>query len=102
MGVESVSERKIGPALWRPRFVAHERSAARVFMGLLILYVLVRGVVSAAGKLFWLDELLTLTVARQTTMGDMWKVIWRGFDVQPPFFYLIERVMLNLPIKREI
>lgn len=76
--------------------------AAYVFMGLLVVYVLVRGVVCASGKLLWFDELLTQVVAGQPTLHEVWKVMWRGFDVQPPLFYLIERAMMKLPLKREI
>jgi hypothetical protein len=81
---------------------AHIRRVAYAFMGLLIGYVVVRGVVGAAAKPFWLDELLTITIAGQASLAEMWKAIARGFDSAPPVFYLVERAALSLPLPKEV
>jgi hypothetical protein len=76
--------------------------AAYVFMGLLCVYVVVRGVVGAASRLFWFDELFTLTIAGQPSLHDMWTAIRSGFDSAPPLFYLVERVALGLSSNQQI
>ena len=50
----------------------------------------------------WFDELLTLTISSQSNLRDMWSALTRGFDTQPPPFYLLERVFLALPIANQI
>jgi hypothetical protein len=72
------------------------KKAIYVFMGFLLVYVVVRGVVGAEAKALWLDELMTLTTASQPTAHGVWTVMSRGFDIQPPAFYFLERVMLKL------
>lgn len=91
-----------GPLSTRPEAQTWRKKVAYIFMGLLAVYSIVRGAVGTAGRPFWFDELLTLTIASQPTFHDMWTVLRRGFDVQPPFFYLVERTALNIPIKQEI
>lgn len=80
---------------------AHEK-AAYVFMGLLCAYAIVRGLRGAAARPFWFDEFFTLTIAGQASVREMWTELRRGFDTQPPLFYLIERVALSIPVKKEI
>ena len=70
-------------------------------LGLLLLYAIVRSLVAAAGKAFWYDELLTLTVS---SLGS-WKATLeavRRLDGQPPLFYAIEKFALGLGRKQEI
>jgi uncharacterized membrane protein len=71
-------------------------------LGLLVVYVIVRGVVGARGRPFWYDELLTLAIAGQPTLREMWHAVARGFDSGPPGFYLVERVALGLVRNKEI
>jgi len=71
-------------------------------MGLLAAYSVVRGLMGAAARPLWFDELLTLTIASQPNLHDMWSAIMRGFDTQPPAFYLLERACLALPIAKQI
>jgi hypothetical protein len=68
----------------------------------LVVYSIVRGVAAAASRPFWFDELLTLTIASQPNLHDMWAAITRGFDGQTPPFYLLERACLALPVSKEI
>ncbi|HKI12202.1 MAG TPA: glycosyltransferase family 39 protein [Candidatus Acidoferrum sp.] len=72
------------------------------FLGLLVLYVIVRGVVGAAARPFWYDELLTLVIAGQPTVREMWNAVTRGLDAMPPGLYLVERAALGFLKKKEI
>ena len=51
-----------------------------------------------AGKLRPFVGLAMLLILRQI----MWSAITRGFDSQPPLFYLLERACLKLPIAKQI
>ncbi len=68
------------------------KKAAYIFMGLLVMYTIVRGIAGAAHRPFWFDELFTLTIANQPSLHDLWHAVTRGFDSAPPFFYLVERL----------
>jgi uncharacterized membrane protein len=56
----------------------------------------------ASARPLWFDELLTLTVSSQPDLHGMWSDKTRGFDSQPPLFYLLERACLALPIAKQI
>jgi hypothetical protein len=71
-------------------------------LGLLVFYVIVRGVAGAAAKPFWFDELLSLAIAGQPTLREMWNAVARGFDSAPPGFYLVERAALGLVSNKQI
>jgi len=71
-------------------------------MAFLVVYSLARGVAGAAARPFWFDEFLTLSIASQASLHDLWTAITRGFDTQPPLFYLLERACLALPVSKEI
>lgn len=71
-------------------------------MAALTIYVFVRGVVGAREKPFWYDELLTLAIAGQPTLHEMWNAAARGFDGMPPAFYLVERAALGVARSKEI
>jgi len=47
-----------------------------VLLGLLVIYVIVRGVVGAKGRPFWYDEILTVTIASRVCRlcGTLWGV----------------------------
>lgn len=83
-------------------FQSRSTKLAYVFMAVLAAYSIVRGVAAAAARPFWFDELLTLAIASQPNLRDMWTAITRGFDSQPPLFYLLERACLRLPLRSEI
>jgi 4-amino-4-deoxy-L-arabinose transferase-like glycosyltransferase len=68
----------------------------------LVLYVIVRGLAAAVTKPLWLDELYTLTVSSQPSLGALWAVLARAMDGQPPGFYAVERVVSNLIHNKEI
>ena len=78
------------------------KKAAYVFMGLLAAYVIVRGIVGAASRLFWYDELLTLTIAGEPSLHDLWAAVKTGIDSAPPLFYLMERAALGITSNKQI
>jgi len=79
-----------------------QKKAAFVFIALLAVYSVARGLAAATTRPFWFDELLTLAIASQPSLLEMRAAIARGFDSQPPPFYLVERACLALPISKEI
>src|ERR1700740_967692 len=74
----------------------------RWLFGLLLLYVVVRGLVSAATNPFFCDELLTMTVASQPGLKGIWGALAHGIDGQPPPFYLCERVAMGLVSNKQV
>jgi hypothetical protein len=78
------------------------QQAAYVFLGLLVAYAVVRGIRTATVRPFWFDEVYTLVIAQQPTLRDLWTVWKHGIDAEPPLFFLIERLMLTLPIAKEV
>ena len=78
------------------------KKAAYIFMGLLVMYTIVRGIAGAAHRPFWFDELFTLTIANQPSLHDLWHAVTRGFDSAPPFFYLVERLALKVTSNKEV
>jgi len=72
------------------------------FLASLVVYPVAWGLMGASAGPLWFDELLTLTVSSQPDLHGMWSAITRGFDSQPPLFYLLERACLKLPIAKQI
>jgi uncharacterized membrane protein len=90
-----------------PRAAAHQQSLLSqkkfyVLVGVLAAYVVARGVVAAAIKPFWFDELFTLTVASQPTARDILRALQKAVDSQPLLFYLLEKWGMALVGKSEI
>ena len=77
-------------------------SLAYVLMGFLFVYTIVRGVTGALAKPFWFDELLTLAIVSQPNLHDLWAAVSRGFDAQPPLFYLVEAAALKIPGDKQV
>jgi putative flippase GtrA len=96
------TERPTDDLLAEPERRTGYEKAAYVFMGLLVAYSIVRGIRTAMVRPFWFDELYTLTIAGQPTLRDLWAVWKRGIDAVPPFFFLIERLALDLPVGKEV
>ena len=46
---------------------------------------------TAALKPFWYDELYTHVVATRSSFAEMLRVLWQGWDLQPPLYYLLVR-----------
>jgi hypothetical protein len=71
-------------------------------MGFLLVYVIFRSVVAAAGKTFWYDELFTLMVSSQGNWTAIVSALRRALDAQPPLFYLIEHFASGFTRNQEI
>jgi 4-amino-4-deoxy-L-arabinose transferase-like glycosyltransferase len=59
------------------------------------LYLLV-GIVLAARKHLWNDELFTYYIARQQHFGDVLHVLRTGLEPLPPFFYVATRASMSV------
>jgi hypothetical protein len=71
-----------------------EDVAASAILVVLVSYVLLRSLVAAVTTPLWFDEICTWIVSRQPTVGDIWRVLSRGADGQPPLFYWLTRASL--------
>ena len=74
-----------------------DRSSARAFAVLSVFYVAVVIAVSSQ-KLLWLDELITLHIARLGSAGAIWNALAQGADPNPPITHLLvhySRLMLG-------
>jgi uncharacterized membrane protein len=65
-------------------------------LGLMLLYVVIRGIVAAAKNPLFFDEILTLAVSSQSIVSGIWTALSRSVDGQPPMFYLIERAFTGI------
>jgi hypothetical protein len=90
------------PELEYARSPGEYKRPAYIFMALLVVYTIARGLVGAAARPMWFDELLTLDIASQPSLHEMLAAIARGFDSTPPVFFLVERLALSVPIKTEV
>jgi Dolichyl-phosphate-mannose-protein mannosyltransferase len=64
---------------------------------LLAVYASARGIVASLSKPFWYDEIFTLIMPRQPTLGMIWSALRHGVDSQPPLFDLVERATRVIP-----
>jgi len=81
---------------------SQQKAVVYGFLGLLIIYVVIRGVVGALWRPLWYDELYTLTIASQANLHDWWRAVQSGFDSAPPAFYLVERAALHVTRHTEL
>jgi hypothetical protein len=65
-----------------------DRSPGRAFLVLSVFYFVVVASLSQM-KLLWLDELITLHIARLGSLSAMWQALARGVDPNPPVTYLL-------------
>jgi hypothetical protein len=73
-----------------------------VLMGALLVYVLARNLVAAAGKPFWYDEILTWTISSLGSWGEIMKALRLPLDGQPPLFDVIEHYASGLARNKEV
>ena len=87
-----------------PKFPDNLNSDRLAIRGLVILvaYALIRGLVGAATRPFWYDEVCTWIVARQPSLSGIWNALQHGADGQAPGFYLIERLSAALIRNEEV
>ena len=72
-----------------------ERHAAWFISGFSVVYLLITCRI-ASRKMLWNDELFTLYIARLADLSDLTAALSTGADQQPPSFYLLTRVILQL------
>lgn len=80
-------------------------TSKRLILGLmvaLVLYVIVRGVVAAATRPFWYDELITLSLSSLPSMKQTLAALARALDSPPPGFYVVQRNVVGLLQNKEI
>ncbi len=75
-----------GESNWLEVFV--DRSPVRAFVLLSILYVIVVLSLSRL-KLLWLDELITLHIARLPSVDAIWNALAQGADPNPPITHVL-------------
>jgi len=76
---------------------AHPRQA---FGMLTVLYLIV--VISLSSiKLLWLDELITLHIARLGSASSIWHALWQGADPNPPLTHIVVGIVRRLLGERE-
>jgi hypothetical protein len=90
------------PVVLRTGLYPPSKKLIYICMGFLIVYVVVRGIVGAASKALWFDELLTLAAAGQPNLHALWNAASSGFDAQTPPFDLVERAALKITSNKEI
>ncbi|MFI5095470.1 MAG: glycosyltransferase family 39 protein [Candidatus Acidiferrales bacterium] len=71
-------------------------------LGLLLLYVVVKGLMNAAARSLSFDELLTMAVASQPGPKGIWDALAHAVDGQPPLFYWVERLAMGLASNKQV
>jgi len=70
--------------------------ASPFFLGLVVLYSFVMGLVKVSSSPLWNDEVTTWTLTHHRGSSVIWHALARGADGQPPFYYLIEQIFYRL------
>jgi hypothetical protein len=65
--------------------------ASAIVVGLFSCFYFADVLLRAREKYLWYDELMTWYLCRLPTFHDTWSGVLRGFDFNPPLFYLITR-----------
>jgi hypothetical protein len=71
-------------------------------MWLVIVYSAIGGVLAAASKPFWYDEISTIILSRQPHLSDIWAALKQGVDGQPPAYDLLERIASHVAQNAEV
>ncbi len=78
------------------RAYTHLARHARLIITLLLIYVVFASTIQAANRPFWFDEVFTVTIARLPSTSDVWQALKSATDMNPPGFYLAERLFASL------
>ena len=78
-------------AVWLAAWI--DAGPMRAFLLLTIFYVVVVFGLSSL-KLLWLDELITLHIARLGSVSAIWQALGRGADPNPPLTHLLVHLCL--------
>ncbi len=63
---------------------------------------LVTSVLISSRRLFWYDEIFTVTISQLPDVATIWKALAHASDVQPPTYYMLVRMFFSLPIPLEV
>ena len=85
-----------------PFMEVNTEKLATIGLVLLIAYIALSGVVRAASKPLWFDELITVGLAQQPTLGNLRSALEHAADSHPPPFYVLERFAGRLPLNEHI
>ncbi len=75
---------------------------ATVGISIVIFYTLVRNILLAASRPFWFDELNTVIVAGQPTLGKLWYALRHAEDSAPLLYVVVEHFCAAFILKAEI
>jgi Dolichyl-phosphate-mannose-protein mannosyltransferase len=95
------------PDVDRPTIVGERdwawlKNAIYAFVGVLLIYCVVRNLVAASARPLWYDEVITWAVCGQGGWRHILSALFRAADSQPPLFYVIEHYALGISSNREI
>ena len=62
---------------------------ARLVIVAILAYIIVAGLVQAANRRFWFDEIFTVAIARLGSMTDVWQALASAADTSPPRIFVI-------------
>src|SRR5262245_3573675 len=87
------------PVVCTPIHRLWSQAAGRSTASIVAALILVLSVLGAAGraheKLFWHDEIFTLTLAA-LPLREQWAALLQGVDAHPPLFFAITRLCYRL------
>jgi hypothetical protein len=78
--------------------LANQRGEQLATIGIwaVIVYTAVRNVLSSASRPFWYDELCTVIVAGQPTLGKMWYALRHAEDSSPFLYVFVEHICASI------
>ena len=79
-----------------------QRTWSFIAAGLLAAIYLFTSVLIASHRLFWFDEIFTVTISRLPNVATIWKALAHHTDMQPPTYYMLVRMFDQLPLPREV
>jgi hypothetical protein len=88
----------IEPSRKRLRF----QKSVPFLLAFAVAYLIIHGVAGAATKVFWFDELVTLSVNSQSSLKAVWAALSSAVDAQPMGFYVAERSASSLVANNHI
>jgi uncharacterized membrane protein len=71
-------------------------------VGLLGVIYLLTSILIASHRLFWYDEVFTVTVSQLPNYSTIWKALAHASDQMPPTYYMLVRIFDKLPVPREV
>src|SRR5271166_6839736 len=79
-----------------------QRTWGFIAAGLLAAVYLLTSVLIASHRLFWYDEIFTVTISQLPDFANIWKTLAHAADMQPPTYYMLVKIFDYLPIRPEV